>query len=402
LKTLTKLALNPSSPGEIDQHKLEDHTLQAAQPARIAPPGYEPELTLGEIEQHQLDERPPQAEQPARIAPPGYEPELTLGAVDRLFENIRWHRSSRSAFALLYLCLQSGHERVRTASAAALSLLHPMSRKYLFPSLEEATKSTDPVVSEIALAAGGQVDETQSSEASEAAAEGTQQALPLALEDTSPARQKVSIVVHGTFARIVPNGWHRPSADLPVRIRNECTPDLYEESDFFRWSGGYSPEQRSVGAKRLIAWCRKRGFTELDTVYAHSHGGNVVLNALELGAIKVNLLVLLHMPVLDREPQDWEAIESNVGWIFDLRTPYDWIVSVDGLRNSSRNRFSGQLRCVSLAAGSLLQGSAFSHSHYVKDKTWELHELTNDVAFERGEIAVNRAQLIAEQLGRVF
>jgi hypothetical protein len=334
-----------------------------------------------------------QIDSPATVAAPELEPGLTWAAVDRLYGNIRQYRSSRAAFALLNLCLLSDHERVKVASAAALFLLHPKSSEDLLPVLQNASESEDLVVAEMALTASeAWDDDTQDGDGTEVTADGDQELLDAAVGAESLAGKKVSIVVHGTFARIVPNAWYKPQADLPVRIRKECSPDLYDKANYFRWTGKYSARQRRRGAQRLIAWCRSRGITKLETVYAHSHGGNVVLNAIQKG-LRVNLLVLLHMPVLPRTPKNWKLIEERVGWVLDLRTPHDWVVRLDSLRNFSQNGFGDRLLCVSEPAGAIVDGSAFSHSHFVKDQTWELYDLPNDVAYERGEIAANREEL---------
>ncbi|KAD3515039.1 hypothetical protein GD627_12075 [Arthrobacter yangruifuii] len=332
-----------------------------------------------------------------------------LGRIRRLYENIQNFRSARSAFALLYLCTRSPHELVRAASVSALYVLHERSRAELLPLVREAAASGNPEVAQLAAAAEWAENEEHSKsdspstpiEGSEGhghsqnlgADEGQKAADRTAdLSDPGYLSESVSLAIHGTYARIKEKDkkWFEPDAKLPTRISTSCSPDLYRESDYFRWSAVFSEPDRAFAALQLVEWCKRKGISSLDTVYAHSHGGNVILNAILKEGIKVNLLVLLHVPVLRRTKDEWALIEERVGWILDLRTRHDLVVRMDSIKNRSKNGFGTNLNCITQPQGPPYGKWTFSHGYFVDDDTWQAINLPNDVTYERSQIASNR------------
>ncbi len=141
--------------------------------------------------------------------------------------------------------------------------------------------------------------------------------------------EPLSIGIHGTFSRY---GESRvaPSHRFYEYLTDTFSPDLFpDEARYFRWSGRYSRYDRRKGARDLPLWLDRIGkVTELDTVYAHSHGGNVALTAAAAG-VKINFLVLLSVPPIERSAIEWAAINQNVDYMFSLRTHLDRVVLID-------------------------------------------------------------------------
>jgi hypothetical protein len=303
----------------------------------------------------------------------GAEHEIADTPETRLWRNIRQYRSSMAAFALLNLSLDDDLEIVRVAAASALVNLHPQSSARVHEILRLAINSTNDLAVEMAAAALG--DSIPATHAPE---------WPLTGAYARKLLGAVSLLVHGTFARLgePKNKWNEPGDPLAVHIKTMASPELHLGDDYFRWSGGYGDDARRSGAQDLFEWCRKRGLTELDTVYAHGHGGNVVLDAIASG-LRVRLLVLLHVPILLNDLSYWATIESRVGRIVDLRTDLDWVVLLDGLRTQSRNGFTNELTNVRRLNPAAPAHARVSHSRYVTDSVWKSLDLAIEVKSER-------------------
>lgn len=319
----------------------------------------------------------------------------SIDIIERLYSNIFQYSSSRSGFALLNISMTSSHERVRTASAAALFHLHKRSEHRVRPVLEEALESSDEIVrlmAETSFEPRPEYEYPTQQDPSKEFEEKDENKRRI-LGANNDEDDSVSVVLHGTFARLSETGWYKPTADLPRRIRKICSKDLYHKNDYFRWSGQYSKRERTAAAAQLVEWCRAKGIKELETVYAHSHGGNVIMEAIECGDIRVRLLVLLHVPILPRNAERWKRIENRTAWIIDLRNPFDWVVWVDILRNRGLNGFGNKVRCVSRMAGPLMSRGYVTNSHgyYLDDKTWDSYDLADEILYERAMITANRA-----------
>ena len=133
---------------------------------------------------------------------------------------------------------------------------------------------------------------------------------------------KSSIVVHGTFARWA--GWWRPRRVFPNYLRAHVTPNLYNGSQPFFWSGIYSHRARELGAQDLADWAISH---PLDHVFAHSHGGTVAMLAGQRG-VELDKLVLLSCPVHRRYAPDF----SRIGKVVSVRTRLDLVILADGGR----------------------------------------------------------------------
>ncbi|MGV8966576.1 MAG: hypothetical protein ACOH2F_09870 [Cellulomonas sp.] len=201
--------------------------------------------------------------------------------------------------------------------------------------------------------------------------------------DTGPiADAEISTCIHGTWARHAHNRWYVPKSSLFQHIKEFATPGLFDKRDYFRWTSGYTEDARSAGADDLINWRKKNG-SEFDTVYAHSHGGNVALEAAERGE-QIRLLVLLHAPITRRSAEQWALIKANVGRIASFRTRADLVMLADGLHTGS----SLDLPADVLRGGSVMPhvtnpGGYFSHRYYLREEVWEEYDIASDIALER-------------------
>jgi pimeloyl-ACP methyl ester carboxylesterase len=188
-----------------------------------------------------------------------------------------------------------------------------------------------------------------------------------------PEPTRTSITIHGTFARFG-SAWWKPGHEFHHYLRSRCSPDLYGGTDHYRWDGRYDEACREAGAKDLAGWCHNHHVEELDTVYAHSHGGNVALNAAQDESVKTKLLILISTPARSRSEHEWNRILSNVRRVVSLRSRFDLVI----LGDRSRLRFDAHVRQL------LPPGLWFSHGALLKTKTWDRYDLPNEIAYERG------------------
>ena len=325
--------------------------------------------------------------------------EIDLDVVAELWSRIQDRKSARSALVLLGECIKSVHDQVRAVSAAVLSLVHEQNNLEVRTVLEAFADGSGYAYefAAIALELSPEVREEEVSEAPAGASprdESGRAGQEPDSDDPDPegsvsmgVQGSVSMVVHGTFARLekVVKQWYRPNAELPNRIRASCSPNLYRGVHYFRWSGGYSDLARTHATDDLLQWCAARQVSALDTVYAHSHGGNVVLEAIDQG-LEVRLLVLLHTPVLPRSDAAWRRIQSRTGRILDIRTQLDWVVLLDGLKNGSKNSLPSILGNARPLVPAVHSSFQISHTRYIKDSVWQSHGLTGEVGHERSMV----------------
>lgn len=182
-----------------------------------------------------------------------------------------------------------------------------------------------------------------------------------------------SLCVHGTWARHR-SSWWRPGTAFHDYIRTNVASDLYNGDDHFRWTGGYSGGARAAAAHDLGTWLAQHDVDELNFAFAHSHGGNVVLDAASTGMASAALLVLLHVPAIERTAATWTSIQGQIRRIVCLRTRFDFVVALDG----SGHRFGPQVRDLTVP------GVWFSHDAMLNPKVWKKHNLPRELAYERG------------------
>lgn len=139
-----------------------------------------------------------------------------------------------------------------------------------------------------------------------------------------------TMLIHGTWARN--NAWYQPpGGDFWTYIRNNVASDLYGNSDFFRWSGGYSNGARDLAADQLVAWIRGKNENGI-SLMAHSHGGSAVMLATWRG-VTLGRVVLLSCPV---HPARYSFNFAAVQRVVSIRVKADLVLLADG----SASRFT--------------------------------------------------------------
>ena len=134
------------------------------------------------------------------------------------------------------------------------------------------------------------------------------------------------ILVHGTvfpFARPSRPTWSVPGARLFSYLQG-VRPDIYAQSDYFRWEGGYSDYAREVAALNLDDWVSRRKLVGTDVV-AHSHGCNVMMAAGSLGT-NFGKKILLSCPV---HWSKYSVPSSEYVNCISIRVRFDLIILAD-------------------------------------------------------------------------
>ena len=292
-----------------------------------------------------------------------YRPESITGRQSLLWSRIYETGSPTSAFALLNTSLYSEHEIVRVAAAAALVPLVEGSWPYLESILVDGCLAVDDTPR---LLAAHSLSILSPQHPALAALN------PPDTEEGPLEPTRTSITVHGTFARLR-SDWYKPGSAFHRYLKRQVSTDLYSGDDYFRWDGRYNDASRQFGANDLKRWLRKHRMRSLDTVFAHSHGGNLVLTAISKG-VRARLLVLMNVPARSRQPREWDSIFRNAGRIVSLRSRFDLVIYAD----RSPQHFNAQVRQL------VPPGLWFSHGALLRPKLWERHRLPNEIAYERG------------------
>jgi pimeloyl-ACP methyl ester carboxylesterase len=125
---------------------------------------------------------------------------------------------------------------------------------------------------------------------------------------SSAAGRALSIIVHGTAAWS--KSWWFAGGDFHAYILQEVRPDLFTGYNAYQWSGAYNKRTRDIAAERLAGWVQDTIGDRLNTVFAHSYGGVIALNATTHGLF-IRDLVLLSTPAEDVRVE-WRNIERAV------------------------------------------------------------------------------------------
>lgn len=291
-----------------------------------------------------------------------------------LWKEVERTRSPYAALALINLSFWSADELQRTCAAACLNAVTKgTSEEPLLFFYRALRRSEDPLVRDIAAPFVFGWHFYVPNDIPE-------------LDRDEPANRdpslETSVTVHGTWARLSPDGWFKRTSALHQHLTAKASPNLFQGSNYFRWTGGYHRLDRRFGASDFGRWKRVEQVGPIDTVYAHSHGGNVALNLLASGE-QARLLVLLHTPVLSRTDKAWERIRNNVQRVVVMRTRADLVMLADGLRNgSSMNFLQHQLPHRQVMPHWKEKDSWFSHGYFVTHSTWMKYDLANEIRYE--------------------
>jgi hypothetical protein len=176
--------------------------------------------------------------------------------------------------------------------------------------LERALRSADPIVRQLALAAfqptGSDDDDQPPSVASRSSA---------------PGALVVSTMIHGTWGW--KGDWWRPRSPFHEFILRSHRPNLFSRGARFSWSGAYSDRQRALAARDFVDWSYDVAPHGVETLFAHSYGGEVAARAMTAGT-NVRELVLLSSPVTSHV---WNVVGSHAR-IVDVRLRLDPVLSL--------------------------------------------------------------------------
>ncbi len=104
-----------------------------------------------------------------------------------------------------------------------------------------------------------------------------------------------SIMIHGTWGWR--GHWWRPGGDLHTFILNQRPAlNVFKDGARFGWSGSIRAGDRRLAATELRDWVSGMAMDGLNTVFAHSLGGEVAALAMNDG-LQIERLVLLSVPV---------------------------------------------------------------------------------------------------------
>jgi hypothetical protein len=308
------------------------------------------ENTLGQVRRDALDPR-------------------LRGPQERLLADLT-EGDGRLLSALAFMLINTGHseEIVRVAAAAALA-----------PALSKADACSQLITGLLAEGCGSASETVRQLAANTLVNLDAEHPVLL---DIAPRQKRsrarfeahTSITVHGTWARLR-SDWWKPNTgakNLHQYLLENVSRDLYAGKYYFRWDGRYAGGARQGGAEDLQKWCKKAKVRTLDTIYAHSHGGNVVLDA-ALRGTQGRLLVLMGVPSLKRSLSDWSRIKTNIKRIVALHSKLDIVILAD----RSRLRFPDDVRQIPIPR------RWFSHGVILRPATWESLGLADEIKHER-------------------
>lgn len=275
-------------------------------------------------------------------------------------------RESSAAPALINVELHSDDDVVSTAAAAAIHVATNGTSVPARTRLEAALQSTEETAREIAAVALRPDIRTPE---------------VMSTPPAPPLDAETSVCIHGTWAGIAADSWYAAGTPLHNHIKTTCTPNLFGGMDHFRWSGGYSEQDRIDAASDFANWKSWQGIGAIDTIFAHSHGGNVALTRLADGE-RIRQLVLLHTPVTRRPRTQWEQIAANVDSVLVLHTWGDLVMWADRLANRSAMRPSRVLPHRLVPLPPLARRSWFSHDYFLRTENWIAHEVGMRISYE--------------------
>jgi hypothetical protein len=233
-------------------------------------------------------------------------------ALGEIAERVYAVPDSGVAAQLMEACLRHPAELARVAAAASYFELTTDPQR-LIKILVRGTRSRDPLVRDLAATALARVAPEHSR-----LRQMTKPGGPRPGGEPS----HTAMLVHGTFART--HEWWQPGGSFHGYLKNGARPDLYDASDRFDWSGGYSDAARDIGAHDLREWVEQRALEGLD-LFGHSHGANVTMQATKFG-LNAGKLFLLSCPVhVHKYMPDF----SRTTGIVSIRVHLDLVILAD-------------------------------------------------------------------------
>lgn len=175
-------------------------------------------------------------------------------------------------------------------------------------------------------------------------------------------------MIHGTWAW--KGDWWRPRpGSFHEFILHNHRENLYAEGARFSWSGAYSRSDREQAGIDFYDWATSKVAPGgVETVFAHSYGGEVAARAITRGA-PVAELVLLSVPVT----RPIHAVAQSGLRIVDVRLNFDAVLGLARKRQ--------RLKKSTTTTEVILRRWRLSHSATHQPQIWR----EEDVA-KRGEI----------------
>lgn len=177
-----------------------------------------------------------------------------------------------------------------------------------------------------------------------------------------------STIVHGTWAWYA--SWWRPGKDsfFEYATTNLHRPHLYGGGARFSWSGAYRKAHRRLAGQDLRDWIGAIAPGGLQTVFAHSYGGEVAARAILDGA-DIQQLVLLSVPVSVLVEQGAHQLIQRGGQVWDIRLRKDSVLDLDG--EPQRFRHQGSVHTVLLSRWRLSHGATHTPRVWERDGALE-------------------------------
>jgi hypothetical protein len=357
----------------VDAFRLEHPAAQWARAAQllvIAEQLGRPASSMSAIGREPVDPEIALLETPyVRPLATGDETNYRLAAVTStgagLWELLSGTASPSAAVALLVNQLTSPFEIVRVAAASAL-LRVPEERRLGYEALVAETQLRMPTpraLRSLALGTlGGPATET-----------------PAPRETDG-----VSVGIPGTFSR-----WHdtqlRQGTDIYRYLGRKLAPTLYADGkSAYRWTGQHSADARHDGSAALRQWLASTGNGYFDSIFTHSHGGNVALSAAADGT-PIGFLLLIDTPALRRPIHEWAGINSRIGQAISLRSRLDLFVLLDAaLSGTEPGDHSDGLNFDGAFTHTLLTPPLyFSHFALMQQKTWDRFEIIDQIRHQQ-------------------
>jgi len=181
---------------------------------------------------------------------------------------------------------------------------------------------------------------------------------------TAPGALVVSTMIHGTWGW--KGDWWRPRSDFHEFILRNHRPGLYSRGTKFSWSGAYSARQREQAATDFGEWAYDVAPHGLQSVFAHSYGGDVAARAVITSA-SVAELVLLSVPVTSHVGA---AAEANLR-IVDVRLRFDPVLALGRLRQRIRQRLRPRPNVTEV----LLDRWCYDHGATHREDVWREEDI---------------------------
>jgi pimeloyl-ACP methyl ester carboxylesterase len=118
-------------------------------------------------------------------------------------------------------------------------------------------------------------------------------------------RRPTSLMVHGT--RAWREAWWFTGGAFHTYVRQNVRSDLFNGRNTYSWSGAHRRRDRRLAAERLAGWTEDTIGGPLNTIFAHSYGGSIALEATAYG-LSMRDLVLLSTPV-ENVRVEWRSIK---------------------------------------------------------------------------------------------